>query len=284
MVASYVIVNQEFLPCESPVIHAGNRSFQYGDGLFESIRVVGGNPLWVQGHYDRLLEGMKALEITQPEFFTLDWLEARLSELVRKNKILEGGKIRITAFRVGGGTYWPEGEEGSILIEAYALEKDQFELNESGLSVELYPEMRKQVNKLAMYKTTNALFYVMAARYCQRKNIGDCLITNDADNIIEATSSNLFIVGNRVLYTPPLEDGCVAGMMRMQIINLALENGIKVYENSLTPQNLLVADELFLTNAIQGVQWVSSFRQKRYFNDMSRRLTAILNEKALSLA
>ena len=80
------------------------------------------------------------------------------------------------------------------------------------------------------------------------------------------------------MYTPGLEEGCLAGTMRMQIINLALKNGIKVYECNLLPQNLLAADEVFLTNAIRGVNWVSGYRTKRYFNNMSRRLVAMLND------
>ena len=70
----------------------------------------------------------------------------------------------------------------------------------------------------------------------------------------------------------------MAGTMRMQIINLALKNGMKVYECNILPQNLLVADEIFLTNAVQGILWVSGYRTKRYFNNVSRKLTGILNE------
>ena len=85
-----------------------------------------------------------------------------------------------------------------------------------------------------------------------------------------------------MLYTPHLEDGCVGGTMRMQVINSALENEIKVYETSLTPQNLLAADEIFLTNAIKGIQWVGSYRTKRYFHKISDVLIERLNQKVSS--
>jgi branched-chain amino acid aminotransferase len=81
-----------------------------------------------------------------------------------------------------------------------------------------------------------------------------------------------------VLYTPGLEEGCLAGTMRMQIINLAIKNGIKVYECNILPQNLLVADEIFLTNAISGITWASGYRTKRYFNTISRRMIELLND------
>jgi branched-chain amino acid aminotransferase len=68
--------------------------------------------------------------------------------------------------------------------------------------------------------------------------------------------------------------------MRMNIINLALENKIKVYECTLNPQNLLAADEMFLTNAVRGIEWIVGYRTKRYFNDMSKKLMTVLNERA----
>ena len=73
--------------------------------------------------------------------------------------------------------------------------------------------------------------------------------------------------------------GCLAGVMRMQVINMALENNIKVYECSITPQNLLVADEVFLTNAVKGLQWVGSYRMKRYYNNLTRSLLDKVNQK-----
>jgi branched-chain amino acid aminotransferase len=124
----------------------------------------------------------------------------------------------------------------------------------------------------------------MASLYARSKGLDDCLLQNYKLGIIEATSSNLFIVSNGVLYTPSLEDGCVGGIMRMQVINIALENQIKVYECNLNPQNLLAADEIFLTNAINGIQWVGSYRTKRYFNEMSRRMIGLLNDEVKSIS
>lgn len=91
----------------------------------------------------------------------------------------------------------------------------------------------------------------MAAINAQSRNLDDVLIVNDNGGILESSSCNMFVVSNGVLYTPGLEEGCLAGTMRMQIINLALQNGIKVYECNILPQNLLAADEIFFTNAIR---------------------------------
>ena len=168
----------------------------------------------------------------------------------------------------------------TYFIEAEALADNEFVLNATGRMVDIFTEYKKEINKLSVFKTLNCQLYVQAAIHARDKGLDEALIQNNKLSIIESNSSNLFIVSNGVLYTPTLEDGCVAGTMRMNIINLALENKIKVYECTLNPQNLLAADEMFLTNAVRGIEWIVGYRTKRYFNDMSKRLMVVLNEKA----
>jgi branched-chain amino acid aminotransferase len=160
----------------------------------------------------------------------------------------------------------------------YPYESNNFELNAKGLEVDLYTDIKKQKNFLSNFKTKSGLVYVMAAINATDRKLDDVLIGNDRGGILESSSCNLFVVSNGVLYTPGLEEGCLAGTMRMQIINLAIANGIKVYECNILPQNLLAADEIFLTNAIRGINWVSGYRTKRYFNNMARRFVALLND------
>jgi branched-chain amino acid aminotransferase len=138
--------------------------------------------------------------------------------------------------------------------------------------------MKKQKNFLSNFKTKNGLLYVMTAIAAKEKNIDDLLLINEKDAIIESSNSNIFVVSNGVLYTPGLEEGCLAGTMRMQVINLAISHGIKVYECSILPQNLLAADEIFLTNAIRGIVWVGGYRTKRYFNVIARKIQSFLND------
>ena len=116
--------------------------------------------------------------------------------------------------------------------------------------------------------------------YAKENNLDDVLMLNEKNNIIEGSSSNVFIVSNGVLYTPPVSEGCVGGTLRMFLINSAIAEGIKVYETNLTPQNFLAADEILYTNAVKGIQWVSSYKSKRYFNDVAQKLTDLINRKA----
>lgn len=273
----YINNNGDLIPADSYAIRAGNRAFNYGDGLFETIRVINGKAVGLKHHFSRLVDGMKALKMNQAAHFNLTWLEEEVKNLIEKNNIDQGGKVRLTVFRNQGGRFLPTDNGVSFLLEAEPLEQNFYNLNDEGLEVDIYPEIKKQITPLSIYKTNNCLLYVMASLYAQEKGLDNVFITNDRGGIIEATNSNIFIVSNSVLYTPSLEEGCLAGTMRMQIINKALDEGIKVYECNLMPQNLLVADEIFLTNALTGVHWVVSYRTKRYYNTMAKRIVNLLN-------
>jgi branched-chain amino acid aminotransferase len=118
----------------------------------------------------------------------------------------------------------------------------------------------------------------MAALNAKERNLDDLFLSDVKGNILETSSSNVFVVSNGVLYTPGLDEGCLAGTMRMQVINLALKCGMKVYECSILPQNLLAADEVFITNAVRGINWIGSYRTKKFSNTMARKLIISLNE------
>jgi branched-chain amino acid aminotransferase len=175
----------------------------------------------------------------------------------------------------------PDTNEASYTLEFTPDNSDGYKLQDHGLELDLFTELKKPINKLSTLKSKNALLYVLAAIQAKEQGLDDMLVMNEKMAIIESSSCNLFVVSNGVLYTPSLNEGIVAGTMRMQIINLALQNGIKVYECTIMPHNILSADEILLTNAIAGIKWVGGYRTKRYRNDMAQRLLAMLNEKYL---
>ena len=228
---------------------------------------------------NRLLEGAKVLKMRVPAFFTAEFFLRQIEELIELSKITEGGRVRLSIDRLGGGTYLPDNNEVSYFIEVYPIENNLFGLNAKGLEVDLYQDIKKVKTPLSNYKTKNGILYVLAAIAGKEKGLDDMLIMNDKGQILESSHSNIFVVSNGVLYTPSLADGCLAGTMRMQVINLALKNGLKVYECPILPSNLLVADELFLTNAVRGITWIGGYRTKRYFNTTARKIVAFLNDE-----
>ena len=274
----FVNNNGAVIPNKGATIAAGNRSYLYGDGLFESIRILNGKPIHMVNHFNRMVEGAKAIKMRFPSFFTVEFFEDKVKELIALSNIKEGGKCRISLDRAFGGTYIPETNEISYFIEVYPYKSNFFELNSKGYEVDIFRDIKKQKNFLSNFKTKNGLLYVMTAIAAKEKGLDYYLLINEKDAVIESSNSNLFVVSNGVLYTPSLEDGCLAGTMRMQVINLAIAHGIKVYECAILPQNLLAADEIFLTNAIRGIVWVGGYRTKRYFNSLGRKMQSFLND------
>ncbi|MFN3876314.1 MAG: aminotransferase class IV [Flavobacteriales bacterium] len=262
-------------PADEPALRLENRAFHFGDGLFESIRVVGGKARFLDAHWARLLTGAELLRIGLPRGMDRPRFEEAIHAVVARSAV-QSARVRFTLYRGGGGYYRPERDQGAYAIEVVPLEAPTYALNAQGLHVDIWPEMRKPVNALSRHKTLNCLHYIMASIWSRERGLDDCLLQNDRGNIIESSAGNLFIVSNGVLYTPSLADGCLGGVMRAQVINLAIANGIKIYECSLNPQNLLAADELFFTNAIQGVRWAGAYRTKRYAHKVAGAITELL--------
>lgn len=266
---------------EEKVFTAKNRGFKYGDALFESIRLINGKPCCLEDHFIRLKKGMAVLKMHSANISFKD-LKDQMIKLIEKNHIKKGGRVRLTVFRSGDGLYTPENEGKSYLIEAVPFKDNDYTLNENGLSIDVYNDLRRHRNILSQIKTTNNIPHVLAGIFTKENDLDDCIILNDQARIVEALSSNIFLYKNNNLYTPSLDEGCMDGIMRKQVLRIAKEMNINVFEGMVNGSMLLQADEMFLTNAIKGVQWVVSYRQKRYFNKATKGIVLKLNESLLT--
>lgn len=275
---NYINHNGNFILSDAPMVTANNRSFRYGDALFETIRLVNYNPQFLKEHLLRLTSGMEVLKMEMNSNLNATFIEHAILELAQKNNVTSDGRVRLTVYRNEGGLYAPSDNKISFVVEVYPIEEKGYILNQKGFTVDLFTEFKKAQNTLSSIKSANSAIYVMAGIHKTKNNLDECLLLNDKHHIIEGISSNVFAVKNGVLYTPPVGDGCVNGVMRKKIIEIAQANKIAVYEISVMQNVLLGADELFLTNTINGIRWVVAYKQKRYFNDTSHRLTQKLNE------
>lgn len=256
-----------------------NRAFRLGDGFFETIRVKDGAiPYWA-AHYSRIRAAANALNMDIPHACSSDLFKKTLHDFIYQARIKKGGILRITFFRDGVGTYRPESNKMAYVAELNDLSNNNFILNDTGLKIGVYTDLRKLHGKFAPYKMMGMQVYIQAAIWAQTNDFQDALILNEKNQIIEATSSNLFLVIDGAIHTPPINQGCVAGVMRMVVINTALSLGIPVYESTLDEKDLLKANEVFLTNATSGIRWVGGYRDKRYFHNTSSKILARLNEK-----
>ena len=259
-----------------------NRGFLVADGVFESMRFTDNRVPYLGLHVARLHAAMEAHGMDVPSSLQESELKESL-ETWKQTWSFEGdARIRLTVFREGQGKYTPDTDNTSWVATVERMEDRGYLLASKGLDVDIYQDMHKHVSPVSRYKNIASTVYVHAARHARIQGWGDALILNADQKIIESSRSNLFVVSNGVLYTPSLDDGCVGGIMRAVLIRTALDHGVKVYECTLTPQTLLQADELFLTNAVRGIEWVASYKTKRYFHSMAEKLTAWIQEDLTS--
>lgn len=275
-----ICLNGNFYSAEDAVFNGANRAFSYGDALFETIHCLGTSAQFFENHYARLTQGMKVLKMQSGQNLSKDILLKYIEKLLNKNRIFKGARIRITVFRGEGGLYSPETNEVSWLMESTALEHEMYELNKEGLHIDIFDGVHKPVNILSNLKSTNSLLYVLAGVYRKENNLDECFILNQYGRIAESINSNLFLFSGRKLVTPPLSEGCIAGTMRHTLIHLAQKNGYELEECVIIEKHLLEAEEAFLTNAIQGIKWIGAYKDRRYFNFISRKLIVSLNKYA----
>jgi len=238
------------------------RGIYYGDGLFESIRIHGGRINFWSYHRERLLRGMEYLGMSFPE----DWSGDRLPEVILKTAgDWPEARVRLTVVRSPGGLYTPESDEVHFLAEATPLQDDLYQLNETGWAIGNYPEhVPLAGSTLSNLKTCNALPYILAARFRKKEGLDEVLLTNQNGRVVEGTAWNLFCRKAKKLYTPPLSEGPLDGVMRRVVMDVAPGLGWEVQEQALTPAFLVEAESIYLSNAVKGVQWVEWLDGQRY--------------------
>lgn len=256
-----------------------NRAFRLGDGFFETIRVVDGHiPFW-DAHYKRLAATCKALHLDMSPVFECRYLKKSLQELISSEQIREGGRLRITVFREGGGAYASDTNRAGYVAEIVPYFPNRFVIPDRGASLGTFTELQKTPSKLSKFKLMGNHHSLQAAAWAKAENFSEAILLNDSGRIAETTSGNIYTVKNGKVRTPSLKEGGVAGVMRMTLINICLEEGIPVYESDMDETDILAAEEVFFTNAIVGIQWVSSFRHKRFYHKLSDFLVDALNER-----
>jgi len=280
-VNTFILNNGEYFSREEFGVSITNRSFCYGDGLFETMHANGTEIQFFDDHLIRLKYGMKILKMEIPEAIESGNILKEIIKLLHKNKLYQGVRIRLSVFRNDGGRYTPTTNASSYIVETEFIENDHYNLNQKGLVIDIYPEIQKPVNLFSNLKTSNALIYILAGIYATEKKLDDCIIINDKGFITETISSNIFLIKDKFILTPPLTDGPVAGIMRKQILKIADILQYRIYnEKSLTEKNILDADEMFISNSITGLKWVLAFKEKRFFNNSSQKFIDKLNELA----
>lgn len=276
MALNLINFNGQIVPADSKLLSVANRAFKYGDGLFESMRLFKGKLKFADLHADRLQRGMKALKIDGYSQMDVYFLRDVAEQLALRNKT-KHGRLRLTVYRDAAGFYAPTTNAMGFCLDIMPADEPRYFLNEKGLIVDVYTEIPKPCNFLSNIKTCNSLTYVMAGLYKTQHNLDEVFLLNQNGFLCEASSANIFVYYQNHLYTPALSEGCVEGVMRQVVIDLAKKINIPVIEAQINPDILYEADEVFITNASRGIQCVMGYGVRRYFNKISKVLIEELN-------
>ncbi|PWK18546.1 aminotransferase class IV [Xanthomarina spongicola] len=266
---------------EEHAISINNRGLNYGDALFETIKATHGKLLFWEDHYFRLMASMRILRMEIPMSFTMEFLNEQIVELLNRNNLLNK-TVRVKLFinRKEGGLYLPDTNNVDYLITVKPLESDFYLLDETTCQVDLFKDYFVSPSLLSTLKTNNKVLHVVGSIFAKENNLQNCFVLNTDKHVVEALNGNIFIVKDHVIKTPPLEDGCLKGIMRKQIIEIIQSMPeYSLEESSISPFELQKADEIFITNVIVGIQPVTGYRKKIYKNELSKGLLQKLNVK-----
>ena len=273
---NYICLDGKVLQADQPVFMADNKAFRYGDGLFETMKMTHSKIALQEFHFDRFFRGLQLLQFEVPTLVTAEKLSKEILQLCDKNNCQQKARIRVSAFRGNGGLY--EGNNSlHYLIECWPLDADQW--NENGLVIGICPHARKISDAFSNLKSANFLSYAMAAKFAKDNQWNDCLVLNEHDRIADATIANVFMIKDGRIFTPPLSEACVEGVMRrylLETLNVDPGNyqGVmpNIEERAITIEDLLSADEVFLTNAIKGIRWVKQLQDKTYTHSRTLKI------------
>lgn len=276
--SNYQLFNRKFYQADEPIISSSNRGLCYGDGFFESMRISNGKAPFISAHWQRLQRVCAFLQIQIPEELTLQTFNQYALELAAKNGY-SNARIRFQGFRQGSGRYAPDQSELGWVMVCQPLEESQYVMNKKGLHLEVCDSHQINPAPQSSFKTSNSLPYVLGGMYAQKNGLDDCFLVDANEFIAEATGSNVFLVKGNDLVTPDLSNGGVGGVMRSVVIQEAKACGLSVTTGLVSKEDILQADECFLTNASRGIQWVGAVGKKRYFKKVAEKLTLHINQK-----
>ena len=268
--------NGELVSGNLPIFTVDNRGFKYGDGIFETLKIVDSKLVFFEDHYFRLMASMRMLRMEIPSHFTLEFLRNEIIKTSSANNLSDSARIRFSVFRKEGGLYTPNSNKIDFVIETQNLVINSSE----NYKVDLYKDYSLNSGLLSTIKTTNRMLNVVASIYANENELDTCLLINEKKNIVEAIHGNIFLVFNNTLITPSISEGCIKGIVRKKIIEILKKHPeLNIEEREISPFEIIKADELFITNSIIDIQSVSQYRKKKFAKIVANQVSELLKKE-----
>ena len=247
MIHRFVFHNEQLLPIEKVRLSPGQAGLICGWGLFTTVRIVRGEAFAYERHWRRLEKDAAIIRLPMP--FTGPRVRVQLQEVIRANKVSEGCARIYLVYNQAG--FWVSEEtmpQVDLIIYSAALpgyrEPVRLALREQG---------RHSTSPLAGVKTISWLPNVWAVAEAQKEGFDEVVLLNERGEVAECTAANIFVVRGEKIFTPPLTSGCLEGVTRGILFEIAPEAGLSVAEQTLKPEDLYSADEVFISSTNRNI-------------------------------
>ena len=267
-------INGELLFEQNIKLSTENRGFKYGDAIFETIKVSNNRIIFWEDHYFRLMASMRMLRMKIPMEFTLEFLQKEILKTVAAQDNADSYRVRLNIYRKDGGLYTPKTNEIDYLIDV----KKNIYITKEVYKVDIFKDFYSYSGLLSTIKTNNRMVNTLASIYAKENDLDNCVLINEKKGAVEVANGNIFILKGNTIKTPALTEGCIKGIIRKKVIEIITKNPeYNLEETNISPFEIQKADEVFITNAIMGVQPVTNYKKKQFKADFSSKIAKSLN-------
>ncbi|WP_165733680.1 aminotransferase class IV [Polaribacter sp. 20A6] len=265
--------NGALIDPENIKLSSENRAFKYGDAIFETVKVMHKKVVFWEDHYFRLMASMRMLRMKIPMEFTLEFLEKEILKTVAAQGEGATYRVRLNVFRKDGGLYTPKTNKIDYTIEAT---ESSYQIKDS-YSLDVYKDFYNYSGLLSTIKTNNRMLNTLASIFAEENELDNCILLNEKKGVVEVTNGNIFVIKGNVIKTPALTEGCIKGIARNKVIEILSKNkDFTLEETSISPFEIQKADEVFITNAIIGVQPVTGYKKKVFTTEIGKKIAGNL--------
>ncbi len=254
------IFNNKIMDWESIGLSPTNRGFKYGDGFFETIALINGEPRLLEMHLSRLHDAAKVLRIPLSQNLEPNNIYKQIKHLQTATGINKFGKVKLYFWRNAEGLYCPSDGKGDFII---TIEPYFFTINEIAKNAGISEKTVNYPSETSRFKTMNALKYVVAGIEKKERGLDEIILLDYKGHVSETLTSNIFWKIGHVYFTPPISTGCIEGIMRNWLMKKLKSDGFDVQEKQIRLEDLLLVDSIFTTNAL-GIRHIQEVDQSSF--------------------